>query len=82
MWTKKEGNDAKVGERHALIVVSDTKSWKFPFRQGFPVKLQCLMRFSNSSKPFCCVMGGNLNIKFVVMNPKGPSVGYCWSYHY
>ncbi len=36
---KKEGNDAKVGERHALIVVSDTKSWKFQFRQGFPIKL-------------------------------------------
>lgn len=36
---EKKGNDAKVGERHTLIVVSDTKSWKFPSRQGFPIKL-------------------------------------------
>lgn len=39
MWTRKKGNDAKVGEKHTLIVVSDTKSWKFPSRQGFPIKL-------------------------------------------
>jgi hypothetical protein len=39
VYKNKIKNDAKVGERHALIVVSDTKSWKFPFRQGFLVKL-------------------------------------------